>query len=514
MNITFYQFSKRNNSTKIVDTTGTVLSCELKSETDMISPTLVIKAVPASWSPIWNYCYVPAFNRYYFINDWSWINGVWECACSVDVLASWKTEIGNMQEYVLRSSSECNGRIVDNAYLTMCRPEVTTQLLDNVYARALSGGFYVIGIISGESNATQGAITYYQMDGTEFARLRQYLLSNNFLSEQGLTNLADFIPADATKVIYNPYQYIASCQWFPFASSAIPSNFKTAVSTISFGWWTTGTGFSAYRINPNCPVYETTQYKRWQDHLYDVYPDYEYMSYSPYTTRFIKMEPFGEIQIPDDYFEIGDYIAIKLIVDMLTGIGILEVWSATSVENAYQLKALVCRESQQISVDIQLAQIGKDYFGAYAAQYKAASTKMSMATSIAQDAGDVASGILSLNFGKAASASADIGAKSAQLSAYGTVATGDYMKASAPQLLTGGSNGSLAAYSVNNYIINIFQRVTERDPAQLGKPLYQKKTLNTLSGYMLIQNPDVELPCMEAERTMISQYMSGGFFYE
>ena len=96
MNITFYQFSKRTNSTKIVNVSGTTLNCELKDATSIFNPGLVIRAVPAGWNPIWNYAYIPAFDRYYFINNWTWLNGVWGCSLVCDVLASFKSEIGSL----------------------------------------------------------------------------------------------------------------------------------------------------------------------------------------------------------------------------------------------------------------------------------------------------------------------------------------------------------------------------------------------------------------------------------
>ena len=509
MNITFYQFSKRNNSTKIVNVTGTTYNCRLKDHTDMINPVLVINGVPAAWNPIWNYCSIPTFDRYYFINNWRWINGLWECACTVDALASWKTEIGNMEEYVQRSSYECNGRIIDTAYPTIVRPDVIPQLLDSVYARALSGGFYVIGIISKEATATQGAITYYQMDGDQFARLRAYMLSDNFLQQQGLVNLADFIPADATKVIYNPYQYIASCQWFPFPMSAIPASFKDSVSVISFGWWNTGTGFSAYRIKPNCPAYEINIYKSWETHTYYGGPEKEYLNYAPYSIRILRMQPFGELQIPDDSFVAGDYVNIQLLVDLISGIGVMEVYSSDYVDGARHRKVLLARETQQISVEIQLAQIGRDYFGANAAAYKSTVTQTGMITSAVNSFANVdpSNPMTLLN---AFNAGTEIG----KLMEYQTVAIGDYMKAAAPQMLTSGSNGSLASYTANNYIVNMFYRTVENDNAQLGRPLYAKKVLNTIPGYMMIQSPDVSLPCTENEKAMISQYMTSGFFFE
>lgn len=480
----------------------------------MINPVLVINGVPAAWNPIWNYCSIPAFDRYYFINNWRWINGLWECACTVDALASWKTEIGTMEEYVLRSSYECNGRIIDTAYPTIVRPDVIPQLLDSVYASALSGGFYVIGIISNEATATQGAITYYQMDGDQFARLRAYMLSDNFLQQQGLVNLADFIPADATKVIYNPYQYIASCQWFPFPLSAIPASFKDSVTVINFGWWNTGTGFSAYRIKPNCPAYEVNIYKSWESHTYYGGPEKEYLNYAPYSLRILRMQPFGELQIPDESFVVGDDINIRLLTDLISGIGVMELYSADTVSGSHHRKVLLARETQQISIEIQLAQIGRDYFGANAAAYKATETEVGFMTGMTKSSMDALLKGFSGDLPGAYTSALDFGVSAGLLGEYQTVATGDYMKAAAPHLLTGGSNGSLASYTVNNYIVNMFYRTVENDNAQLGRPLYTKKVLNTIPGYMMIQSPDVSLPCTENEKSMISQYMTSGFFFE
>lgn len=516
MIIKFYRFSKRNNSTSIVNGNGQEMTCQLKAETDMINPTLLIQSINAGYAPTsWNYCYIPAFARFYFIVDWVWINGIWECTTTVDVLATYKTQIGALDQYVIRSASAYNGRIVDSVYPTQCRPAVYPQLLDNVYARALSGGFYIVGIIGSDDTATQGAITYYQMTDAQFARLREYLLSNTFLSDQGLVNLSDFIPADATKVIYNPYQYIASCQWFPFDLSAISSSYKTSVSVIKFGWWNVGTTFSCYRINPNCPAYEVTIRRAWMTHPVYTSPEYEYMSYSPYSARYLRFAPFGDIQIPDDYFVSGDFIIIKLMVDMITGIGFLEVWSAEpDGDEYYRLKALICRESQQISIDIQLAQIGKDYYGANAIAQKAASATTNAVAKVGKNLVSGISNAVSGNYAGVGINLIDIITEPSKHSAEMASLVNDYVKTSAPQLMSGGTNGSLAAYYLNNYIINIFYRIVDQDATHLGYPLYERRVINTLSGYIQVQNPDIDIPCLESETIMIMKYMSSGFFYE
>lgn len=502
MNITFYQFSKRTNSTKIVDVSGTTLTCELKGTTTIFNPTLVIKAVPASWNPIWNYCYIPGFNRYYFVDNWTWLNGVWECSLVCDVLASFKTDIGNMSEYVLRSSYESDGRITDEAYIVKAQAQTNMTLLPEFFVRFMTGGFYIVGIIGKESTATQGAITYYQMDADQMARLRAYLLSDTFLSDQGLTNLANFIPADATKVIYNPYQYIVSCMWFPLPMTAIDSNWKTSVSTIDFGWWNTGTGFSAYRLASNVPYYTHGELITLTSH-----PQIsrgEYINHSPYTSRVLRMSPFNEIQLPDAYFDTGDKLYIELQVEFISGIGNLIVQARNAENNT---RMLITRLSQKIGVDIQLAQVGTDYFGAYSQNLADTNYKWD------QTFGQLSNVDLS-SYSGAAKSGWNIGANVGKAITYSTAAMGNYLKAKAPQLLTAGSNGSLLSLAQNNYLCETFYIAVDDDPSQLGKPLCKVRTLNTIPGYILVMNPDVSLACFEIERTLITDFLTSGFFYE
>ena len=502
MNITFYQFSKRTNSTKIVDVSGTTLVCELKGTTTIFNPSLVIKAVPAAWNPIWNYCYIPEFSRYYFIDNWTWLNGVWECSLVCDVLASFKTDIGNLSEYVLRSSYEADGNITDDAYIAKAQSQTHMTMLPEFFVRVMTGGFYIVGIIGKESTATQGAITYYQMDASEMARLRAYLLSDTFLTDQGLVNLANFIPADATKVIYNPYQYIVSCMWFPLPMNAIDAAWKTSVSSIDFGWWNTGTGFSGYRLDSNVPYYTHGELISLSSHPQITRG--EYINHSPYTSRVLRLSPFNEIQLPDAYFDTGDKLYIELQVEFISGMGNLIV-QARNASN--QTRMLITRLTQKIGVDIQLAQVGSDYFGAYSQNLSDTNYQWDHSW------GQLSNVDLSSLAG-AAKSGFNIGANFAKADAYKTAAMGNYLKAKAPQLLTAGSNGSMLSLAQNNYLCETFYIAVDDDPAQLGKPLCKVRTLNTIPGYILVMTPDVSLPCFEVERTLISEFLTTGFFYE
>ena len=503
MNVTFHNFSKRTNSTKQVSTEVTTLSCELKDNVNIFNPVLRIKNMPNLNTPMWNYCYIQPFQRYYFVNNWRWVNAVWECDLVCDVLASFKTSIGAMSEYIMRSSAESDGKIEDTAYIA--KAEVTTDmtLLPEFYIRSMTAGFYVVGIIGKESTATQGAITYYQMTPDEIARLRAYLLSDTFLTDQGLVNLADFVPADATKVIYNPYQYIVSCMWFPFAASAIDSAYKDAVTSIDFGWWNTGTGFSAYRIKANAPIYS-----REEDISITSHPQIargDYLNHAPYTSRVLRMVPFGEIQLPDQYLDATDHIRMQLQCDFITGIGYLNLYAQTSNNQGRMLMTRMC---QKLGVDIQLAQVGSDYLGARTVDLQDRAAFIS-------DAGSALNQIDVSSYGSAAATALSAGVQLGMASSvYEVASMNNYLKAKAPQLLTDGTNGSRAAYTQNNYLCTTFYILVDDDNPQLGRPLCKIRTISAIPGYILVRNPDVQLACFEIERTLITQFMANGFFYE
>ena len=112
MQINFYTFAKKINSTKQPTGNGTQLDCNIKAPSSIINPVLEITTSPISF----NYCYIPAFSRYYYINDITFDRGLWVISCSVDVLASYKTTIGNSSCYVTRSSQNFDGDIMDNLY--------------------------------------------------------------------------------------------------------------------------------------------------------------------------------------------------------------------------------------------------------------------------------------------------------------------------------------------------------------------------------------------------------------
>lgn len=91
MNVYFYRFSKRNKSTKRPSGSYENIYVYLKEDTLVTAPTLLIDTFDAA---AYNYCFIPKWNRYYFIADAKTVNNMWEVQLREDYLATFKDEIG------------------------------------------------------------------------------------------------------------------------------------------------------------------------------------------------------------------------------------------------------------------------------------------------------------------------------------------------------------------------------------------------------------------------------------
>ena len=101
MKIRFYQFAKRNKSSLNPTSAYHEVDCQLKDATSVMTPVILLQTfIPFNF----NYCYIPNWNRYYFISDSQSIDGMWEVALTEDLLASFKSEIGETSCNILYAS--------------------------------------------------------------------------------------------------------------------------------------------------------------------------------------------------------------------------------------------------------------------------------------------------------------------------------------------------------------------------------------------------------------------------
>lgn len=191
MDIVFYKFNKKDNSTERPRIGGFSISGILNENTSIISPSLSIKfGVDITG---YNYAYIPDFKRFYKVVSWGYTLGLWRCDLYVDVLASFKTEIGAMNSYILRSASESNGNIIDGLYPTTPQTGILESTADSVF------------------NANDFIIHYVGKQG-----LKAVLISANAMVTlcQSLWNSWGNIDGmnDAFAAIADPFQYVNGIQ--------------------------------------------------------------------------------------------------------------------------------------------------------------------------------------------------------------------------------------------------------------------------------------------------------------
>lgn len=462
---TFYRIQKRENSTAIVspDADHIDLSINFKGGDSIIAPRIVV----SDYNPIrYNYCYIPKLNRYYWVADWSWLSGRWEATLKEDVLSSYRHFIGETSAYVLRASASWDGEIMDTLYPTNSAVQNVYTTLENPWAQSLGKGTYVLGIVNSDKFSTVGGVNFYYFTQEQLQNLNDRLLSD--------IDWLDISPDDLSvglqKVLFNPFQYITSVLWFPF-------KFKgsgVAVSNLKFGWWEL----------PNISCIKTVQYSDEISLTFTI-PKHpmaatrgNYLNLQPFSRHTLNLKPFGAIPLDSACIKDASELNCKIKVDILTGQAVLSL-SVPGGKTFYTASAMC-------ATPLQLAQIGRDYIG-------------TTATAISS-VGDVASNLMTLDFGGAISSAAS-----------GIDST---LKAAAPQLATSGGTGTMVDFRFEPVLHSQFYKPVADSLSDRGRPLCQQRKISELPGYLMIADPDLDIPCTYEEAREIKAYMIGGFFYE
>lgn len=458
--VKFYTISKAVNST--AQPSGEPLAeyeCRLLDATSVIRPAILLNVGPQANPTAYNYCEIPSFSRYYWVSDWTINRGQWVATLSIDPLASWKEEIGNTFQYVLRSSSASNPAVQDSMYpATSASTWDSSVAAENPFAHELGSGEYILGIV-GKSGA-MGAVSYYIMTPTQFDAFGKKLYGDTSIYDVAESEISAF------KTQFNPLQYIVYCQWFPFIITK-----GSAQQFIDFGWWQLETPCYLLPANPrqivtsNFTLPNHPQLSRGT-----------YLNKSPYSRYDLIYGTFGKV--PLDASALPDTskrtVIVNMMVDLVTGLAIMQVTSPGGGTLAYA--------SGKIGVDISLAQIAVDYKGA--------------AVQAIQTVG------------------AAIASSGASLLTGGLSGISNAIDSLVPQIRTSGANGSLADYFVMPRIICQFITIAAEDNDRLGRPLCAKRKISTLSGYIQTVDTELPIPATSGEIEMIKSYMEGGMHYD
>lgn len=571
---TFSQTNKKINSTKqpVAAASDITLSVELKEITNLFTPSLIISADTfMSGGQIvnpmkYNYCYLPDFERYYFVRSWSWILGRWECSLEVDVMSTFKTQIGNTTAFILRAASQYDPDIIDTKY--PCSMDIAGALQTkvlfsggnpwnvNIKNANITSGFYVISVVNSDVSAV-GGVSHYALS----AAVMQELM-NKLFSAPTWMNITDAnISTDMQKMLFNPMQYITSCMWIP---AGLNTTGMSTTNTLPLGWWSLTLSGGFYRIEASNSYIEITRQTALPYH-----PQYDaskrrWLQLSPYSTFALYFPPFGFIPLDSTKLYLCDTVDIKVRVDIITGRGTLYIGSTYSAGGVQYAGGLTYASVSQVGVPVSIAQMSVSWDMLSSASTWALAAGVSLATGGLQDSLlnlkdgliDGVRGIFqSAKESKKTTAAIDHYSSSGRAHngrsgmfgndgtyfSYGVGAgiinkepasvegetsllstiqqkvsdIGSAALAAAGTCHSSGSSGGFAALQEECFLQGYFLPIVGRDDTHNGIPLCRAAKISNLSGFILCGNTDdFSANCTPAERQAVRAIMEAGFYYE
>lgn len=348
VNIRFYQFEKRTNSTLQPTGEGELFQCQIFDPCSMISPRIKLSFPSGAGNPtLWNYAYIGDFTRYYFVRDWTWENGLWVADLVEDCLTSWKNYIYNSTQYVLRAASTFNPTVVDTVFPAASQPGYEIVTGANPWTDNINNGTFVLSVI-GSGVQGFGAASYYSLSNVAFNSLRSALLSNiDYLNIS-----TDEISQELSKALFNPYQYIVSATWFPRAGMF--QNAGMVTSSIATGWWDMSISGSAYFIDESSDTYTIYQTFRLPKHP-QASERGRWLNAPPYMSYTLYMPPFGEIVLDGAILVTASEIFTTIVIDAYTGLAHLYV--SLDDPAGGMPGNIISTTSAQVGVTVPLAQI-------------------------------------------------------------------------------------------------------------------------------------------------------------
>ena len=503
----FFTFTKKPNSTAVPTNTHIYHSvlCELKDNTSIITPVLVLHS--SSWydnngnpeiitSPFqFNYCYIAQFSRYYFIRDWIWTNGLWECHLKCDVLGTYAQTITASTQYVLRSAYSFDGTIHDSYYPTKRVIYADSRTLSQ-FSRNLTGrmsyGYYLMAVIT--QGSSMGCTSYYVLDEQAMT-----LFKNTLFLSSAYTAVTD-VSEEFVNITFNPFDYIVSCKWFPCLDMVSSSGLVlTATTDIAFGYWVRTISSGNAYILESSSITEVTHSYYLAPTSIPSHPQSStrgtYLNGPEYTKITMCIAPYGTIDLPNDIYYLGCYFIET--IDFITGDCSLRLFIPD--ENGQSVYECMGTYEAHMAIDVQLAQVKSTGGGL---ENIATGLLSNVAHNIVESIGvespikNIASGVIN-----------------SYMNDSFTVKVGN-PNGSFAQLLAFGFSGS-GTNPIASPIINFtFIYVADDDNTHFGRPLCQSKTLNTLVGYTLCRDADVKTIGTDEENREINDFLNSGFFIE
>ena len=471
MNITLWNsFTKKRNSTKQPNITGTSKTVVLKEETSIEKPSFILNEPMANWT------YASAFGRYYFVTDVINLDGHRsEIVCDVDTLATYKSDITSYTAFVERSASSYD--VFLNDALVSTEQKMTLLDYSSSSMTKLGGSCFVAQVLSGDPHSGEGGVVLYATpDLSPYAKLLQ----------SGTYNASDIVDWIDKKIAqaFDLDVYIGSIKWLPINPNQIGSVTNDFyVGPIEVG------------VPSGYTIYKAPQFSAYRDVIYNAtipstnkFGDFRDTNprFSRYTIRLpgvgiVEVDPVIMGTIINDS---GLQLNIQMEIDYVSG-DIVYYLLTQRPPNTKQTE--FARYRGNISVDVPIAKSVADFGKSVGTFTGAVST------------GAVAGGWVGAIVG----------------GVVGTV--GAIANELTPDTSMIGGGGNKSDLSLTSSAIRIYvEHYGSKDfPTTIaGRPLMQNVSLSTLSGYVKCGNASVPLNAHEEEMNIVNNFLNSGFYIE
>lgn len=503
MRAVIYSFAKKMNSTKQVSGSGTEIEVTLKWDGCGIVKPLLIVDYGLTTAPVnFNYVSIPDFKRYYFVDDWVFVNGTWHASLTTDVLATWKSDILNKELFVIRSAHTWNGSIIDMERVATAAVERHWIFGDFDYTSNPANGAFIVGLSGKTSHNTMGCVQYYSLNQQQMFELCSKLLQSTDWLDINWDTAGEFLTNDIVKCLLNPLQYIVSCHWIPWK----PSSLVTQSGQLPVGWWSIS--LNDMKVVPAGNTISKTYTIEINHHPKEFMA--AWVQRTPYTQYNLFIPLVGMVTLDPADIVGYNHIMVQYILDVITGDCSVKVLTK---ENAAIPYSKVLRTfNVSLAVKIPLSQITSDVYSA----------AMSTFNGVVDISGKLAGAVgqaLSVGGEKGYGLANIIGA--AHDATLGTAKTfvntvGDAVTSLMPKVETIGETGSWARFKTDTKIILecVFMDITEIDIKNMGAPECAVHRLSELQGYCICKTGNIDIAAMGDEQAMIEHYITTGFYIE
>ena len=464
MDVKFYTFSKRRNSTLQPTGSGTVKACKLKENCSIHNPVVILNTNTMSY----NYAYISTWSRYYFVTDVVYLaNSLVEYHLEEDVLASNKTAIGNTKAMIAYASDHYNAFIVDPRMQVTTATTVqngTINTVDGAPASPFSSEHFLVTVFNDRGYCASGMCSTYYMTEAELVNLVNWLCDASIMQ-----TLGQFFNG-------NPLNAISSVKWIPYT---IPS-VRLSTQNVIIG--DQDSNISTHEVT----VFNYSSYKykfQWNYHT-------DFRRVAPYTRGLLYLPGVGNVELNLADFTGSDFAYVKLSIEDLTGCVTYYVMNQTN--------SIISTYTCDVSAIIPIGMITANVSG--------------VGNSLIGVVGGAGAALAGAVTGNGIIA---LGGVSTALASASNLALAANQKTTT---VSGGSGSRfVSAEPAIKFVAFLAGTINPDDAdyiAVMGRPVGYVTTIGTFSGYVQTVDAHVSTAGDVGEKEQIENFLNSGIYYE